>query len=216
MIRVLVIAHQPLARDGLRLLIDSDRTLRVSLAAANADEAMRHRSCERIHVALVDIDAPDIDITALAQTLRKRAPRMRIILLASNWSDELIGEALTADINGYLLKEENFSVLKQAIRRVHAGESCFSRRVRARLIAQTEAESDAPDRPRTRLELLTQRERQLLRLLATGLTLQRACESLGISYKTADRHKVNLMKKLDIHDRVELARYAIREGIIEA
>jgi DNA-binding NarL/FixJ family response regulator len=215
LIRVLVVAPQALVREGLRVLIDGEQDMCVTHTARSADQASRLTRLAQIHVAVVDIDTlPYVDIGHIAATLRKAAPRLRMIVLASFGSDESIADALAADVHGFVLKEENPSFVRNMIRRVYEGEYCYSRRVRARVVADNGGPATAPG-SKTRLELLTDRERQLLRLLATGLSLQRACESLGITYKMADRQKSNLMKKLDIHDRVELARYAIREGIVE-
>lgn len=215
MIRVLVIEHHALARDGLVLLINGDPELRVSYSCASIEQALQSASAGRSDAAVVDIDDPTIELDVVVQKLRARVPKLKIVVLASQWSDEAIALALAADVNGYVLKDENFSAVSGALRRVAAGEYSYSRKVRARLVSKEDGEA-ALNASKTRATLLTQRERQLLRLLASGKTLKKACESLGISYKTADKHKVNLMKKLDIHDRVELARYAIREGIIDA
>ncbi|HRX86503.1 MAG TPA: response regulator transcription factor [Phycisphaerae bacterium] len=215
MIRVLVIEYHSLARDGLVLLINNDRALRVSHACATIEQALASPAATRSDAALLDVDDPTIELDVAVEKLRTRMPRLRIVVLASQWTDEAIALALAADVNGYVLKEENFSAVSGALRRVCDGEYSYSRRVRTRIVKSDDGADSATVR-KTRAELLTQRERQLLRLIASGQTLRNACASLGISYKTADKHKVNLMKKLDIHDRVELARYAIREGIINA
>ncbi len=104
--------------------------------------------------------------------------------------------------------------MREAILAAHRGRVCYAPEVLERLGVVNDGELRLNDQPRTRLELLTPRERELLSLLAQGLSLKAAGRMMNVSYKTADKHKVSLMRKLDIHDRVELARFAIREKII--
>ena len=214
MIRLLLVVDQRLARDGLRLLIEGQPDMTVVGEAAGSDEAVAWARESHPEVILLDIDTPGVDCLETTGRIRCFLPEVRVVALSSNCSDEKIARALEAQILGFALKEEGFSELRDAIRDAAKGEYRYTRRVMDRVVTENgkiEPRQDA----KTRYHLLTPRERQLLRLLASGMSLKDACRSLHVSYKTADKHKVNLMKKLDIHDRVELARYAIREKIID-
>ena len=116
--------------------------------------------------------------------------------------------------NGFVVKSEGISALIEAIHNVVMGWIHFSPVIMNRLVIQGDV-IRLEDPPKSRLGVLSPREHELLRVLAKGLSLKEAAAVMGISYKTADKQKASLMAKLDIHDRVELARYAIREGLVE-
>jgi DNA-binding NarL/FixJ family response regulator len=214
MIRVLLIENEALAREGLRMLIDRESDLTVVEAVAQLATQSPHLSNLQPDAILMDIDAAELDFMQLARRIRDIWPQAVIVGLSRHWSDELIARSLEAEIRGYVLKDDTFETIRNAIIETCAGNYYYTRRVHNRLVIEDGADG-ATKASKTRLHLLTQRERQLLRLLASGMSLKRACAAMNVSYKTADKHKVNLMRKLDIHDRVELARYAIREKIVE-
>lgn len=213
-IQLLLLEHQALAREGLRLLVDREKDMQVRVAAADVAQVTDGTAPEYVDIALVNMDSAHCDFPAVVKTLRALFRGVRIVALCDRWCDELIARALAEDTEGVVLKDESFANLCAAIRQVHGGRRWYSRRAEQRLVS-TGGDGDQPDGLKTRLNLLTQRELQLLRLLASGLSLKAACAAMKVTYKTGDKHKVNLMRKLDIHDRVELARYAIREGLVE-
>ncbi len=137
----------------------------------------------------------------------------RVVLITGHARDADVRKALDLEVAGFVHESGGFKGLCQAIRAVHAGEHYYAPEILSRIDA-SKAEFKPDRSARTRLDLLSPRERQLLRVLALGKSLRQACEQLRISYKTADKQKVSLMKKLRIHDRVSLARFAIREGIV--
>ncbi len=137
-----------------------------------------------------------------------------IIAFDSKCSDAFIAEALAEGIRGILLESDGFADLCTAIRRVHRGETYYSRRVRERLV-HLDRRSEFPQKLASRLQTLTRREREVLELTAKGHAIKQIAPILGVSYKTIDAHRTNLMNKLDIHDRVELTLYAIREGLVD-
>jgi DNA-binding NarL/FixJ family response regulator len=212
--RVFLVQKQKLIREGLRLLIDREPDLCVVGDVAEGEEALAQARATEPDVMLLDLDSIDIDCFELASQVQEALPALRVVAMSTVCPDETIARALERQIRGFCLKEEGFAEMGEAIRHAARGEYHYARRVMDRVV--TEGEAAAPtESSRTRLQNLTPREMQLLRLLATGMSLKKACMSLHVSYKTGDKHKVNLMKKLDIHDRVELARFAIREKIIE-
>jgi NarL family two-component system response regulator LiaR len=215
MIRVLLVQKQMLAREGLRLLIEREPDMSVVGEASTADDTLIQARGAEPDVVLMDMDTPGLDCIELVKRIREEKPDVRVVVMSATCSDESIAMALEQQILGFTLKDEGFADVRDAIRQAHQGEYHYTRRAMDRVV--TEGEQPTAGEPsKTRLQILTPREMQLLRLLATGMSLKKACVSLHVSYKTADKHKVNLMKKLNIHDRVELARFAIREKIIEA
>jgi DNA-binding NarL/FixJ family response regulator len=195
-------------------MLSREKDFRVVGVAANADEAITKVLETRPDIVLMDIDMPGLSCFDAIQIIRSRAPETKFILCTAYEHDEHLEQALHVKVNGFVLKDEGIAGLAEAVRNVKAGRVHFSPEVMSRLVVQgNEIRLENP--PKSRLRTLSPRERELLRVLAKGVSLKEAAAILGISYKTADKQKASLMAKLDIHDRVELARYAIREGLVE-
>jgi len=213
-ITLLVVDDHGLVRDGVSGMLSREKDFRVVGVASNADEAITKVLEAHPDIVLMDIDMPGLSCFDAIQIIRSRAPETKFILCTAYEHDEHLEQALRVKVNGFVLKDEGMAGLAEAVRNVSAGRVHFSPDVMNRLVVQgNEIRLDNP--PKSRLRMLSQRERELLRVLAKGVSLKEAAAILGISYKTADKQKASLMSKLDIHDRVELARYAIREGLVE-
>ncbi|GMU21025.1 MAG: DNA-binding response regulator [Phycisphaerae bacterium] len=213
-INLLVVDDHGLVRDGVSGMLSREKDFRVVGVAENADEAITKVLETRPDLVLIDIDMPGLSCFDAIQIIRSRAPETRFILVTAYEHDEHVEQALKVKANGFVLKSDGIAALAEAIRNVMAGRVHFSPDVMSRLVVQgNEIRLENP--PKSRLRMLSPRERELLRVLAKGVSLKEAAAILGISYKTADKQKASLMSKLDIHDRVELARYAIREGLVE-
>jgi DNA-binding NarL/FixJ family response regulator len=213
-IKVLVVDDHGVVRDGVSGVLSRESDIGIVGAAENADEAIAKTLELRPDVVLMDIDMPGVSCFDAIQIIRSRAHDTKIILVTAHEHDEYLEQALRVKANGYVLKNEGMAALADAIRDVVKGRIHISPEVMNRLVIQgSEIRLDNP--PKSRLSTLSPRERELLRILAKGLSLKEAAAVLGISYKTADKQKASLMAKLDIHDRVELARYAIREGMVQ-
>ncbi len=213
-ITLLVVDDHGLVRDGVSGMLSREKDFRVVGVASNADEAITKVLEAHPDIVLMDIDMPGLSCFDAIQIIRSRAPETKFILCTAYEHDEHLEQALRVKVNGFVLKDEGMAGLAEAVRNVSAGRVHFSPDVMNRLVVQgNEIRLDNP--PKSRLRMLSPRERELLRVLAKGVSLKEAAAILGISYKTADKQKASLMSKLDIHDRVELARYAIREGLVE-
>lgn len=213
-IKVLVVDDHGVVRDGVSGVLSREPDITIIGTAENADEAIAKTLELRPDVVLMDIDMPGVSCFDAIQIIRSRAQDTKIILVTAHEHDEYLEQALRVKANGYVLKNEGMAALADAVRDVHKGRIHISPEVMNRLVVQgSEIRLDNP--PKSRLSTLSPRERELLRILAKGLSLKEAASVLGISYKTADKQKASLMAKLDIHDRVELARYAIREGMVQ-
>ncbi len=213
-IRVLLVDDHALVRDTLGSRLTGEPDIEVIGAAADAQSGFERARTDAPDVLVLDVDMPGLASFEAARRLHQEAPQVRILFLSAYSNDHYIQEALKAKAKGYVTKSEPFETVLEAIRRVAAGRVFFSDEVAGRIIAGPDGVGLGATKTRT--GTLTARELEVLRYLAQGLSKKKIAELLGRSLKTIEGHVQNLMSKLDIHDRVELARYAIREGLVEA
>jgi DNA-binding NarL/FixJ family response regulator len=164
-------------------------------------------------IVLLDIDMPGMAAFDAARTIRLRSPRTRLAFVSAHFHDRYIEQALGVGAMGYITKGEPPETVARAIRSIAGGGAYFSPDVQARIVIDVSGPRLA-DQQRTRVSILTAREQEVLRYLASGLAKKEIAETMNLSVGTVNNHAANLMKKLDIHDRVELTRFAIREGIV--
>ena len=195
--------------------LDREPGLKVVATAASADEAIEQALRWNPDIVLMDIDMPGLVSFGAARHLASLRPESRIIFLSGFTNEPYIEQALEVRAHGYLTKTEPPEILVAAIRRVAGGGTYFSDEIRTRIVTgEGGTKLAAPSASRT--SVLTARELEVLRYIAEGLSKKQIARLLHVSIKTVDRHTANLMAKLEIHDRVELARLAIREGLAEA
>jgi DNA-binding NarL/FixJ family response regulator len=210
-IRVALIDDQLMFSESLAGLIDADPRMHVVGTAGSGPDAQRLLADARPDVALLEVDLTRQDPFQLAADAAGRA-WAKVVFLTGYLSDVFITEAFRVRAWGYLLKSEPAAALLDGIRRVYAGERCFSDSVRARL--EFDSRRNRYDaRSENRLNSLSTRQIEILRQLARGRSVKEVARALCISEKSVDSHKYRIMHRLEIHDRVELARYAIREGL---
>ena len=214
-VTILLVDDHALFRDSLRQLLEAESGLKVIGAVADAGEAIELVNICRPEIILMDIDMPGLICFDAAKRIAHLSPVTRIIFLSAFFHDHYIDEALKVKARGYLTKSEPPERAVEAIKRVAAGKVCFSPQINARIVAGPDGVKLA--KPcRTRTSTLTRREAEVLRYLARGLTKKEIAKTMHISLKTVEGHADRLMGKLNIHNRVELARFAIREGLAEA
>ena len=214
-ITILVVDDHALVRGSLCERLSRESGFEIVPSAATAEEAVDRVLEHRPAVALMDIDMPGLDSFEAARKIASLEPRTRIIFLSAFYNDRYIEQALSVRARGYLTKREPPEVVVQAVREVADGGAYFSDEVRSRMVIDSDGVRLARASA-TRASTLTRRELEILRYIARGLSKKEIAAVVHLSVKTVDRHAVNLMTKLDIHDRVDLARYAIREGLAEA
>jgi DNA-binding NarL/FixJ family response regulator len=180
--------------------------------AETGDAAIRAAEALTPDVVLMDIEMPGLCPFAATSSIQSQPPTARVLMLSAFSQDAYIEQALKAKAWGYVTKAEHYDAVRTAIRDVHAGMVHFAPDIAARIINGPDGPGLAPD-ARTRANALTPRETEVLRYLARGLSTRDIADTMNISVKTVNSHKTNLMAKLGIHDRVDLARYAFREGI---
>ncbi|MCK4660782.1 MAG: response regulator transcription factor [Phycisphaerae bacterium] len=214
LIRVLIVDDHQLCREGLHVQLESQVDFTVVGEAANADEGLSEALRHKPDLVLMDIEMPGVSCFDTIRRIHEQLPGTKVVILSGHTNDEQISQAVKAQAQGYAVKEEGFAQVCKAIRDVMCGKMHYAQEVLDR-IKTSNGQLTFDSHPHTRLETLTPRERELLVLLAQGYSLKEAGKALHVSYKTVDKHKVNLMKKLDIHDRVELALFAVREGLVQ-
>jgi NarL family two-component system response regulator LiaR len=211
-IRLLLVDDHEMFCQGLRLLLSRDEDFEVVGQAPEAETGLRLAVRYKPAVVVSDVVMPGLDCFEMADQIQRQLPRCRVLFLSGFIRDRYIERALGVGGWGYLDKTEPVGRLAQAIRRAAQGQRVFSESVRSRLIFGAGGEQTLSV-PRTRSSLLSERERQVLRYVAQGLPRRRIAALMRLGEPTVATHTSNLMRKLDLHDRVALARFAMQEGL---
>lgn len=212
--RILLADDHAVVRRGLRLVLESEPDLEVVGEAGDGAEAVEVVLAGGIDLAILDVSMPRLTGLQAAWELSRRAPEVRVLVLSMHDNEQYLFEALRAGASGYVLKSVVDRDLIEACRATMRGEPfLYPGAVRALVRDHLERarRGDAgPDDP------LTPRETEVVKLIAEGHTNREIADTLVLSEKTVERHRANLLEKLGMRDRVELTRYAIRRGLIEA
>jgi DNA-binding NarL/FixJ family response regulator len=216
MIRVLLADDQPLVRAGLRVLFEGEQDIAVVGEAANGEEALSLARHTRPGVVLMDIRMPVLDgLEATRQiAAEQQLAAVKVLILTTFESDEYVFEALRAGASGFLLKDAEPIELLQAVRVVADGDALLSPSVTRRLISEFLAAPEHRPSPPEQLDVLTGREREVMALVARGLSNDRIAELLTISPATAKTHVSRAMVKLDCRDRAQLVVLAYQTGLV--
>ena len=209
-IRVLIVDDHAVVRSGLKLLLEAEEDIAVVAEAGSADDGVRAARLEKPDVVLLDVVLPGRSGIEATPELRKAAPSAKVLVLSMQDDPSYVREAFAAGASGYLLKEAADVELVQAVREVASGARYVHPALGARLAA---AEVDAASRAAA--DPLSDREREVLRLLALGHTNQEIAKMLFISVRTAETHRAHIMQKLGLQTRAELVRYALANGLLE-
>lgn len=214
-ITALVADDHPLIRSALVAVLNDTDDIRVVAEAANAADAVELAHKHSPSVVILDVDMPGIDAFHAATHIRQLRPSTAILFLSASDHDRTIEQAVKVGALGYIVKSDDPAGIPGAIRTVARGEQYFSPRAAERLQGGV-GEVRRRKITGTRGAMLSDREVEVLRYVGKGFAKKQIAEMLGISVKTVDKHVTSVMEKLDIHDRVELALYAVREGLINA
>ena len=209
MIRVVLIDDHAVVRSGLRLLLDAQDDIEVVGEGGNAQDAVFRARALKPEVILLDVVMPGESGIEVVPKLLKESPDTKILVLSMQDDPSYVREAFAAGAQGYVLKEAADEEVVSAIREVAAGGSYVHPALGARMVAAEAAERAAAD-----ADPLSEREREVLRLLALGHTNQEIASRLYISVRTAESHRAHIMQKLRLSTRAELVRYAISNGLL--
>ena len=202
-IRIVLAEDHRLIRAGIRALLKEVPRTEVVAETGDGQEALRLIREHRPEVALLDISMPGLNGLDVAARVSKELPDVRIIILSVHTQEEFVSNALSSGVSGYLLKDADPVELGLAIQSVMAGQIYLSPSVTRHVLR------DSP------LEDLTSRQREIVQLLAEGRTAKEIASILGLSAKTVETHRSQIMQRLNIHDLPGLVRYAIRKGIVQ-
>jgi DNA-binding NarL/FixJ family response regulator len=213
-ITVLLAEDHEIVREGFRKLLDAEADIEVVGEAQTGRAAVALTRKLQPAVVVMDIAMPLLNgLEATRQILAVR-PSSRVLILSAHSDDAYVRRALECGATGFLLKQASSHDLANAIREVHKGRPFFSPSIAKRFHASSRL--PPKDRAKRKLDDLTPRELEVLQLIVEGLANKQVAAELGISIKTVEKHRQNLMVKLDIHDTAGLTRYAIGAGIIES
>lgn len=207
MIRVLVVDDHAIVRAGVRALLGTEPDIDIVAEAADGDAALDAVGRLQPDVMLADLSLPAMNGVELIRRAHALSPALRILVLSMHASPEFVRPALQAGASGYVVKGSGLDDLVSALRAVAAGDRYLDECI-------DPGSLDAP-RSGDDLERLTPREREVLRLVAQGRTNREIGALLGLSPKTADAHRTNLMRKLDLHDAQALTRFALKRGLVD-
>src|SRR5690625_2318041 len=200
-------------RQGVRSILETEDGLRISGEAATGREAVRHALQIKPDVVLMDIQMPELDGVAANKEILSEWPEANVIILTMYRQDRYVFEAINAGARGYLLKDSGADELIAAIRKVAEGETLLNPELAATVLDEFDKVSELPEHPEHKISGLTEREEDILRLLAQGKSNQDIAFELNVSEKTVRNRLSEIFSKLRLNNRTEAALYALREGI---
>lgn len=213
-IRILVADDHSIVREGVRMILSGQEDFEVVGEASTGREALEQARALQPHVVVMDISMPDMNGIRATEKIRKELPSVQVLGLTMHEEDSYVFELLKVGAAGYVLKRAAAEDLVAAVRATHRGEAFLYPSV-AKMVVQDFLQRAPAKEKEKALDGLTEREREVLTLIAEGLTNQEIAGRLFISIKTVQTHRAHIMEKLNLHDRTALVRYAIRKGFIE-
>jgi len=211
--RILLADDHEMVRGGLRLVLESQPDLKVVAEASDGAEALKIGIADDIDLAVLDVSMPMLTGLQVARELHRRRPELHLLMLSAHDNEQYFFEALKAGASGYVLKSAANTDLIDACRATMRGESFVYPPAAAAIVRDYLEQGDrgieTPAGP------LTDREQEVIKQIAEGLSSEEIAEALVISKKTVDRHRSNILEKLGMRNRVELTRYAIKRGLVE-
>lgn len=215
-ITVLLAEDHEIVREGFRSLLERERDLKVVGEAKTGRQALQLTKKLRPAVVVMDIAMPLLNGLEATRQIRKNFPATKVLVLSAHSDDVYVEQVIAFGAAGYLLKHSSSRVLAAAIREVEKGNTYFTPSIADRLRRGQPRSGTRPGSLKKNANRLSSRETEVLQLIAEGQPNKQVAAELGVSFKTVDKYRQNLMSKLDIHDIASLTRYAIAEGIIES
>ncbi|MEY2413422.1 MAG: two-component system, NarL family, response regulator NreC [Acidobacteriaceae bacterium] len=211
MITVLIVDDHTLFREGLRRVLESESDIKVVGEAADASEAVEKVRSLHPTVVLMDIGMPGMSSFDAARIIKRDHPEAHLMFLTMHEDEEYLLQCIDVGAAGYLLKDSPAPRLLGAVRDIHGGKKYLSPQVLGKLVDDFRSRSAEAGHKTA----LTPREREVIKMLAEGNSVKSVAALLGLSVKTVEAHKFNLMRKLDIHNKAQLVTYAIQKKIVK-
>lgn len=217
-IRVLCVDDHGLLAEGLRVRLGAERDFEVVGWLPDADRLLEEARRLEPDLVLMDVEMPGSDPFEVTTDLRRARPAIKVVMLTAHVRDHYMSAAFKAGVGGYFSKTDDLGVLVDGLRRIARGDFVLGPSVseRARPLRLRSRERFTAESMSAKIDGLTGREQEILRLIGRGLSRLEIARTLSRSPKTVDGHREKLMEKLDIHSTTELVRFAIREGLAEA
>ena len=211
-IRVMVVDDHPMWREGVaRDLTEAGH--QVVATSGEGRQAVRVAAAARPDLVVLDLQLPDISGVEVIRGLRAALPDVRVLMLSASGEPQGVLDAVKAGATGYLVKSAAPAEFLDAVRRTAAGEPVFTPGLAGLVLGEYRRLAAAPPAPDDDAPRLTERETEVLRMVAKGLSYKAIAERLGLSHRTVQNHVQNTLGKLHLHNRVELTRYAIEQGL---
>ncbi|OEU44250.1 MAG: hypothetical protein BBJ60_11955 [Desulfobacterales bacterium S7086C20] len=212
--RVLLADDHAIVREGLKQVLDDQQDMEVVGEASDGVEALEKAKSLRPDIVLLDIAMPRLSGLEAVGLIKDAVPDVRIVVLSMHKKEAYVHQVFTSGALGYVLKASPNSEVLEAIRAARRGEYFLSSKIRADVIgAYLESRKE---RPTVRgYDLLSEREQQVFRLVVEGSSTKKIADVLCVSPKTVEKHRANVMKKLDIHDLVGMVKYAVKIGVVD-
>ncbi len=209
--KILIADDHGIVRGGLKLLIGRQPDMQVVAEAEDGVSAFERALATRPELCVLDVSMPRLTGLQAARQIKAHLPHTQVLILSMHDDERYVFDALKAGASGYVLKRNVDEALLDAIRAVHRGEAFVTDAVERSIIRDWVAgNSEGPSEP------LSPREQEVLKLISEAMTNREIAETLHLAVKTVESHRANIRRKLGMRDRVELVRYAIRRGLIEA
>ena len=213
-IRVMVVDDHPMWRDAVARDL-TEAGYDVVATPADGAQALRVVGPTRPDVVVLDLQLPDMSGVEVTRGLRAAHPAVRVLVLSASGEQQDVLDAVKAGAAGYLLKSAAREEFLDAVRRTADGDAVFTPGLAALVLGEFRRMAAAPDRDDAKTPGLTERETEILRMVATGLSYKQIAGRLGLSHRTVQNHVQNTLSKLHLHNRVELVRYAIEHGLTD-
>jgi DNA-binding NarL/FixJ family response regulator len=211
-LRVMVVDDHPMWREGVaRDLTEAGHE--VVATASSGTEAVTRFPAAKPHVLVLDLQIPEPNGVAVTKAVVEQDPSVRVLILSASGEQQDVLEAVKAGATGYLVKSASRAELLDAVRRVALGDTVFTPGLAGLVLGEYRRLSDTPAKPDEDTPRLTERETEVLRLVAKGLSYKQIAERLFLSHRTVQNHVQNTLRKLQLHNRVQLVRYAIEQGL---
>jgi DNA-binding NarL/FixJ family response regulator len=211
--RIVIAEDHTILREGLRSLLSGKPNLEIVGEAQDGSEAIRCVEKLNPNLVLMDLSMPRMNGMDAIKEIKKHSPETKVLVLTVHKTEEYILATLQAGADGYVLKDSTHAELEMAIQNVLDGKQYISPGISAKII-EGYLEGKKPSQPTSRWEMLTQRERGILKLIGEGYKNKEIADFLCISVKTVEKHRANLMQKLDLHNTSELTAFAIEKGVV--
>jgi DNA-binding NarL/FixJ family response regulator len=215
-LRILIADDHDLMRRGLKSLLEAHPGWEIVAEAHTGAEAAAKVEELKPDIAILDITMPELNGLEAARRIRKISPRTEILILSMHYSDKLIRDILETGVRGYVVKSDSDRDLVIAVEALANHKPFLTPQATEVMLSGLSGARGSLDDPDVLKERLTSREREIVQLLSEGKSSKEAASVLGISIKTAETHRANIMRKLGIHSVSELVRYAVRNQIVEA